>query len=293
MVIIMVQTRISLTGTQWLKFTIMCGLALLYITAIFSLSMWVSCVTPRPATSVMILVTIWLVLVLAVPNLCPYLAQKLQPTSNPAELETTKMIKTKDIFQSLFEDRMARYDRQHETDDRESEPDAEVRRRRRHERRIFRLECRRDAWLERLNTTRKLDEDFERRLDGQVRLSRWISRVSPFACFAMAAAELTDTGLLNKRYFIDQIRDYQREVAEFGMSEWIRREQLGFDQEGTGEDMPKWPSEDRPVPVFQAREAPTTNEYMRATMLDAGILAGLTLLFSMLSFVSFLRYDVR
>ena len=38
------------------------------------------------ATSVMILLTIWLVLVLAVPNLSPFLAQTFRPTEDPKEV---------------------------------------------------------------------------------------------------------------------------------------------------------------------------------------------------------------
>ena len=61
---------------------------------------------------------------------------------------------------------------------------------------------------------------------------------------------------------------------------------------GTDKKMPDWPSSEKPIPQF-TYQAPAGTEYLRMIVLDAGLLAGAMLVFFMLSFVSFLRYDVR
>ena len=48
----------------------------------------------------------------------------------------------------------------------------------------------------------------------------------------------------------------------------------------------------KPVPVFKY-EPPAGTAYIREIILDVVILAGVTLLFFMLSYMTFLRYDVR
>ena len=157
---------------------------------------------------------------------------------------------------------------------------------------MFELGLRREAHTQRIESSRKMDEDFERRLDEQIALSRWIGRLSPFSCLAMAATELTDTGLTSKRRFVNQVRDYQEQIAEFGFAEWLRMDQIELEIHGTDKKKPDWPSSDKPVPKF-AYTAPARADYLGMVLLDAGILAGLTLMFFMLSFVAFLRYDVR
>ena len=294
--IVLVQANVSLTQTEWHKFAGVCGLGLLYIAAMYSMALWISCMTPRPSTSVMILVTIWLVLILAVPNLSPYLAQSLKPTRNPIELETARTAKTKDIWKKLIDDPCVAYNKKHgfKTDrwwDEIEWSDNEGWKRG-HKRWMFELGCMGKACAQVAKESRKIDEDFERDLDTQIRLSRWISRLSPFSSFAMAATEVTDTGLLGKRHFIKQVRDYQEKLAAYGFREWLARDEQELEIHGTGKKMPDWPSKDRPIPQF-AYVPQAEKECLPMIVLDAGILCALVLVFFMLSFVGFLRYDVR
>ena len=157
---------------------------------------------------------------------------------------------------------------------------------------MFELLCRRNAYIGLISQSRKIDEDFERHLGEQVSLSRWISRLSPFTCFSVGATELTGTGLLEKSRYIQQVRDYQKVFAEYGFSEWLRMEQIELEIHGTDQKMPDWPSDDYPAPQF-AYTPPSGTEYLHTVIVDAGIMAGVTLVFFLLSFVAFLRYDVR
>lgn len=295
-IVVLIQANVSLTQVQWLKFAGVCGLALLYITAIFTMAMWISCVTPRPATSIMVLAAIWLVLILAIPNLSPYLAQNIKPAPNPMEIETTRMTTSKEIWKRQIDEVVADYNKEHgfKTDAWWNEvnwnDDEEWKRGRRRD--IFGIECFGNASLERIEACQKIDEDFERAIDTQARLSRWISRISPFSCLALSATELTDTGLLEKKHFIKQIRKFQRQWSVFSFGEYTRYKQVEYDLRGTGAKLPPWPDPDYPFPIFtytQSVEIP----YGPMVLIDAGILVGFTLVFFMLSFVSFLRYDVR
>lgn len=293
MMIVRLQPNVSLTGSQWQQFAGLCGLGVLYIAAIYSLAMWVSCLTRRPSTSVMILVTIWLILILAVPNLSPYLAQSLIPTKDPAKLEKEKATKKLDVWQVEFVEPMAKYDKEH------PEPvynwwrynandDKWHRGLSRH---IVELECWSEVIDKRDAALAKIDEEFRHKLDAQVRLSQWTARVSPFASLAMAAAELTDTGIESKQRFQNQVNKYQREVSDFSLAEMIPRNRLALKIRDY-DAMPAWPTAERPIPVF-VYTPPAEGKYIKLILPDLGLLAGALVMFFLLSYVAFIRYDVR
>ena len=293
--IVFVQPNVSLTPNQWMRFAGLCGLGILYTAAIYSLAMWVSTMTRRPSTSVMILVTIWLILILAVPNLSPYVAQSIKPTQDPTELESARMTQQNDIWKNEIYDKMDVYDKQNGftggrwwekldwNDPKEW--------RRGKLRWIFELTCIDQAYNARDEAFARIDEKFERQLDEQVRLSRWISRISPFASLNLAAAELTDTGLLTKQRFINQVRDYRLQITETLIPQWLKMEHIALDR---GSDRPRipWPPEDEPILRF-SYTPPAGGDYARLILPDVGLLAGMMILFFLLSFVTFLRYDAR
>ena len=57
-VLVMVQKDVSLTSVQWSLLGVILGMALLYVAAVYSLAIYVSCLTKRPATCVMLLLSL-------------------------------------------------------------------------------------------------------------------------------------------------------------------------------------------------------------------------------------------
>lgn len=290
---VMVQADVALTGLQWRQFAGVCVISLLYIAVMFSAAMWISCVTARSSTSIMVLVTLWMVFVLAIPNLSSFLAQTWRPTRNLQEVEQARITSVATIWKDHVEKEMEKYDKAHGFEKGwqrrinwgDWNAKKRVAERRKHE-----LELERGAHLKRVRMFRQENESFMRELDSQIALSRWISRVSPFSCFAMAATELTDTGIHSKRRFMDQIQSYQAILCEYGSKEWIVLQEYELNHEGQGIEWSE--NRQKPIPQFVFEPAPG-REYLKMAGPDAGILAGMAALFFMLSYVSFLRYDVR
>jgi len=292
--VILVQGEVHLAAKQWLQFTGVWGLSLLYIGVVFSASVWISSLTGRAATSIMIQITLWMVLVLAIPNLSPFLAQTWRPTRDPQEVETARAERSEAIWEKEVKEPMQKYDKEHGFGEEwwrdinwnnwESRKKAEVRR-------IYELGLERRAHLVRLRMFAQEGENLMHSLDEQIALSLGISRLSPFSCFASAATELTDTGIHIKRRLLEQLRRHQVVLCEYAHDEWINREQYPFDNEG--ERPPPWvKSRQKPLPKF-AFTPSAGMDYVRIVLVDTGILAGMLVLFFMLSYVTFLRYDVR
>jgi len=51
----------------------------IYLSTSFTLGLLVSCLTPRPTTSLMLCLFLWIVLVFGIPNLMPMAARSLRP----------------------------------------------------------------------------------------------------------------------------------------------------------------------------------------------------------------------
>jgi len=291
--LVLIQSNISLAKADWFKLSSICLLSLLYIAAIYSAALWVSCLTRRSSTSVIILVTLWMIIVLAIPNLSPYLAQKWRPTRSPVEVEKTRRESVDDIWQRLSEDRMDAYDKEHGFDDPWYKGLNRMiweQNQRAIRRYIYRAEVEHETCRAVLREHGKIDESISVGLDSQIRLCRWISRISPFATFAIATTELTDTGLVRKRRFLDQLREYQLELCDYGFAAMLEIRKYELEHEGKSMD---WKGErEKPIPLF-SYVPPATADYLKAIVVDAGLLAGVAMLFFLLCYLAFLRYDVR
>jgi ABC-type transport system involved in multi-copper enzyme maturation permease subunit len=61
-----------LTGANWIQLATIVGIAFLYISAMYSLGLLVSTRTHMASTSITVLLMIWVVMALVIPNLSPY-----------------------------------------------------------------------------------------------------------------------------------------------------------------------------------------------------------------------------
>ncbi len=294
-VIVRIQRDIALNDSQWGRLAVIIVFALLYVAAIYSLSIFVSCLTARASTSVMILLGIWVVLVLAVPNLSPHIAQVLRPAANAQEVEDKRAAASKEIWGRLVEEKMEEYDKEHGFGEgwwRQIDWGSWESRKKAHVRRCYRLARQREGHLERLREYEKIDQRYGGPMKAQIELSRWIGRISPFTCFAMAATELADAGVMESTRYMRQLRNYQKDLCIYAHDEHEAINNYITDNQGE-EPEGGW-SENRinPVPSF-LYAPPAAGDYAKMVAIDAGILAGTALLFFMLSYITFLRYDVR
>lgn len=279
--LLQLQPEIEFTPSEWTRLTVVAGLTLVYIAAVYSAAIWVSGLTRRGSTSIMVLLMLWMVVVLAVPNLAPHLAQAWRPTRDSHEMESARQLAVRQAREE-FEQKRRNLSSQ-------PGPWTDLQGRDRSlALRAGRLELQRDASLSAMQELSRLEENFRAELDEQIAISRWIARLSPFASYVMATAELADAGLLTQRHFRDRVRAYQEGVTEYAFDQWI--EPLRVELE-TGERPPRG-EDDEPVPSF-TYQAPAGREYMRAVIVDAGLLMALTIAFFLMGYVTFLRYDVR
>lgn len=292
-VIVTIQPNIALDNAQWGRLAAILGLALLYIAAVYSLAIYVSVLTRRASTSVMLLLTVWVIFVLAIPNLSPHIARVWRPAANAEEVEKARKAAT-DQINDETEKKMKDYLQAHGIPEKwwdtidwgdweQMEPIYKMW--------LFMWPNGRDASLRILNAYEKIDQRYSASLARQVELSRWIGRASPFMCFALAATELAGAGTLENERYMDQLRAYQVTFCKYSHDECLATEKKYMATKGKRPG-PWYKIQSEPIPSFYY-VPPAGGDYARKVVVDGGILAGLMLVLFMLSYITFLRYDVR
>lgn len=189
---------LALDGDQWWGLISIFGVSLLYISTFFTLGLWVSTMTRRSSTSLMIAFFAWVVLVLIVPNIVPILArQMIQTPSTGAIAGQQEAIQREEWRAARQAMRNAQTDEQ-----------------------------RQDLWDQ---TNRRIQERSEavlqaytRRVDQQVTLAGILSKLSPSSCYVYATTDLAGTGVEDFRALRERIRRFQRDLTQRILE--IRRE---------------------------------------------------------------------
>jgi ABC-type transport system involved in multi-copper enzyme maturation permease subunit len=256
-------SRGALEAGQLPRVVLLVVVACLYVAVFFNMSLFISTTTRRPATSLLVCLLVWVVSTLAIPNLAPVTAKILEPTPSLEKIRAEKAAVDREIDLKLRRLTLTSgelsYGRKIELAQENLNSERERRKKR---------------W----------DEYYEETRARQVRLAETLGRLSPSACWTYAATALADTGAgayeglrgarkklgedLNELW--DDLLDRRRKHPE---SEW---------PEITADEIPRL----RVAP-------PRVGEAVRRALNDVLILGVLNVIFFMLAFAFFLRYDVR
>lgn len=176
------------------------GIALLYIAAMYSLGILVSCRTQTASTSITVLLLVWVTLILAIPNMAPYAATQLMPI--PARESVDREQKEMRLIQQRRMEEQAK-----EEQERTGVEDV-------WENSGFRekMMIESEKMEEEL---KKLDEAYASGVQAQTRWSGFAARISPLTSFNLAACDLTATGIEQERRFVEALEGYSLTWQEY------------------------------------------------------------------------------
>lgn len=268
---------VQLDGDQMTRLAWIAGLSVLYATFFFGVGMTVTAWTKRSATSLAISLFVWIVFVLAVPNLVPMIVDRFAPIPPESKitLEKEAFAETwrKDIQPKVYAELSA----SGKYDDNENELWQELRRRS-------------DEYVQR--ESEKLDRFYNSRIARQLRLNQEMSRLSPSASFVYTATHLAATGVRDFLRIIDEVDEFGREYKR------VEKEQEEKRREEEKKKQTRWFEFVRDAydpslwPPFEPRLEQLASVVNRS-WLDMGLLFGGTVVFFLLAVVGFMRYDPR
>jgi ABC-type transport system involved in multi-copper enzyme maturation permease subunit len=159
--------------------------SLIYLALFLSLGLFISAITRRSATSLVVLLLIWALMVFVLPNTGTLIARQIvEVPSSRAITEKRNQIWTREVLLSMN-------DRGHRMDH------------------VNAL----------IGEIDRLEEDYRNRIDRLVRLAKTLNRISPAAGFVYTATEIAGTGIGEESRLKNEIVRYKTQVLEGGTLE--------------------------------------------------------------------------
>ena len=262
-------TSFELGAAEWAAFAGMIGVAALYLSLFFTLALAISVYARRSSTSLVTGFLVWVLLVLAVPNVAPIIARAAFPIPSPGAIAGEREAIRRTAW-SQFRGRDWRGMSREQRD-----------------------ELRQQAEAEADEATKRLLDDYARRLGRQVSAGVALARISPSSSYVYATASLAGAGLedyAGLRTYIDRYRVRHLEALE-AIEQDRRRLAGGVQDREERSEIMEAPVDPDDLPAFVPPRRPLL-DLLTSNDVDLLVLIVLNGVFFLAAYVGFLRFDL-
>lgn len=290
---------VQLAGLDTGVFAILLLLSYVYITAFYALGLFFSARSRSSNVAVLKSLFAWVVLVLVLPNISPFLAAQIYRIPSVAKIqqETTRIEsddrddiirkRQQQMLQTTFSDVAMIMRTTTNRNDLQAKITGDAAFRERYAK--YQKEwdkMARDVNIEQRKISGALQESFANQSRHQELFATVLASLSPLSNFIFAATDVADVGLQSDEEWDSQAGRYSRSLSEYADRRYDEEKQKN----------PAFSFNDyldlRARPLFQFQPPPFSTRLDRI-LIPFGILVIFNLLFFAGAFVSFLRYDVR
>lgn len=313
---ISIHPSIQWDGSAWLEFAFLTAASITFITLFYLLGLMVSSFSQYSFTSILICLFLWVLLILVIPNVCPYISAQLYRIPSMKEVER-KELEVERYSLKVFAERnnetarrfKSRYGElwsEFEAMDlggigglgggrRINKPEHEKARQRAAEDPEFKAMM--DAYAVEVEKAReemerirkegdKFRKDLEEKAAFQTNLAKNLTCISPLANFVYVARDLTGTGMRNLEHFKLMKKEYTEKYVTYVKKKFQDLQK----KDPTATYYSFLDISDRPRFIF--KEEPLKDK-LAAVLPYWGILILFNVAFFAAAFVGFIRYDVR
>jgi ABC-type transport system involved in multi-copper enzyme maturation permease subunit len=285
LIVIMLFPEVQPDSDSWFAIASIFVLALLYLAAIFSLGLFVSCQTHMASTSITVLLLVWVTLILAIPNMSPYAVGQFVSIPSRDEIDREKSAKQQEMrgkLQQIVKEEQARLGTENIWQD------EGFQKRQREMGEGFEAEI------------QKIEDSFQKQVNRQTHFSGIVARISPLTSFSMAAFDLAGAGVAQEEDYVEALKafgDTWQEYSEEKQKSWREFMERQRSADGramiTSADMEQFNNLDlSDAPRFSFAFMPVGQRLSNAYG-DLLLLALWNVAFFMLAYLSFLRYRVQ
>lgn len=282
LLILMTVGNIAFNGTEWIRVLLIYLGYVFYLLTFFTIGLLVSTATRRSAVSFLILLFVWVMIVLIVPKASMMVANEMNPIKSINEVRAEQIKLNRNYQTEMWTKTVERYNQQYPNQDFDWS-----------NMRAIRNEIREEMEPEFLNQNQRLIEDFKKNQNNLTNLAINLSRISPASAVTYIGMNMAGTGYVDQEFFLRQLTDQRERFTKFlerkqeeEAEEWRQRRQNLHTATLQGEldisDMPN----------FEYQRL-TVEESVETVLPDYASMLILSIIFYLLAFVLFLRYDVR
>lgn len=288
LLIILVAGGMSYDPDEWTVLGLIFLSYVLYMLAFFSVGLFVSAMTKNSVVSFLVLLFVWVLLVLVIPKGSMMLAGQIHPIPSVNDVRADQFV-LRENFQASVWQRTA------EEIQRTGAAAIQDRQQRSARFREIRGAIRDEMEPGYKAQNEKLVDDFKREQNNLTTLAINMSRVSPASAVTYIGMNLSGTGYYEQENFIGQLVVFREGFNKFIEDENAKeREQ----SRGRGFMGPMSAAEDQGqldvsnIPKFEYQHMNVARR-IEMVLPDFAALVIISIIFYLLAFVSFLRYDVR
>jgi ABC-type transport system involved in multi-copper enzyme maturation permease subunit len=272
LLIVTLSGSVLLDADSWTRIGLMMAVSFIYISLFIGLGLTVSSRARHSSTSLLVLLLIWVVFVVLVPNTLGSVVSMLRKVPSQREFQQQKDKTMGALGKDM--DYLFRYGSP-------TQPNPDVR--------AIRLMA--DYVTTRLEAETRLYDDHLDAQFAQVQFARQILRaVSPAVLYSYSMESLAGTGFERHRQFIEATRLYRRQFINFIKStdrSDPESHHIYYLKEGLSEK----PVNSDNVPRFV--EPTNVTRAFESTLTNLSLLILLSFIFFLMSYVAFLRSDIR
>ena len=303
-------SMVELNGSDWSRIGLMYLATLIFISAMYNVGLLFSCLARKSAISLVLGLFFWIVCVVVIPNGSVYVASQIHPVE-PKERMDAQLASIREKYISKIKEISQKFRGGAEWDVHEGAAYGNyyvlICDQRTYENKAKRHALQVPLIIEYADKAMEVEHRYFDDLLAQKYFADTFSRISPVSLYEKTMTSLAGTNLASFQYFSDKVKTYRTEVIEYirfktnGFSlpsyftpskegEWEEYKKMG--REWVEKKIPKTPPlglQDFPRFVHQS----DVIRNLQKTISDLMLLIFINVLFFALSFVAFVRYDVR
>ncbi len=261
------------SGADWVRLLLIFLMFFLYLSVFFSLGLFVSATTSRSSTSFLVLLFVWVVFVMVIPEGAVVLAGQIRSVPSTNEIAARKSLFVRQQQQEMNEKMRQRMMTIRTQAEARSFGDA-----------LRQIEQEFNAKISENNA--KIDDDYQLRKDAQQMLATNLSRISPASSLTFGSMSLARTGIDEYNRFMASVRVYKEIVRN-----WYNTDRNLRDP-ATGAVKQISPDTLAIMPQYSHQPESLRTSFVRA-LPDFALMIVMTVALFACAYVAFLRYDVR
>ncbi|MFQ6042110.1 MAG: ABC transporter permease subunit [Candidatus Poribacteria bacterium] len=262
---------VSLSGNDWARIGLMAVLSFIYISMFIGLGLAISSHIAHSSTSLLVLLLIWVVLVVLVPNTLGSVVSTLRKVPSQREFQQHRESMMQP-FWNITKDEIFKYGSP-------TQPNPNIKA----------IEWWANYITTRWGTEARLDDEHLDAQFAQVQFARKILRASPTTIYNYAMETLAGTGFERHRQFVKAVRRYRSQFIEF-IKAADRADPESFHVYYLKEGLSSKPVNFEDVPRFV--EPTGVGVAAKDALMDLSLLLLFSALLFLVSYVAFLRCDV-
>jgi len=277
LLIVILYPGTQMTPGHWIAVLLAFFISLVYIAAIFSFGLFISCITSRAATSIALLLLFWVGLCWIIPNYGRWVTTQIIRLPTVTSIEREKSTARREAEEWGWKT-YQKYAEEHPEEVKTWYSAV-----------VYRSSMVKgdERFAEALD---KIDANYRNLLNKQLGLGRVICRVSPFAVYTDAVTEITGTGVRERARFLQSVRRYRHAFFDYAGQQAVEYLKMRWDLvQRQIKDWPRFQIGD--FPIFSYQES-SLRDKLKSSFLDMLLLLVWNVIFFVAAHASFLRRSV-